>query len=215
MRYTLCLVIASLLIVSGCKGDQSAKKAEQDIVSLNIQLEAIKADLEAKQNATTEAQQQTKDKQQYIDSLTRDYEDLLYLICSEANTQCPGELKYFDPRKIKQGDVILGMKVKTIEVSTFGPGSYIVSFAETVDVTGKFTVSQDDPMGPYMWLDTDTINGKKFSINLGVGGNQDELQKALKGSEKGEIRLKLKDITLQRLPQKPAYNVAGFVSLDK
>jgi regulator of replication initiation timing len=236
MRSILSLAVVSLLLFSGCKDDQAAKTAQLAIDSLNQQLEAqkielmkinenttgllaenqrLKDELITKQNAITEAQQQSSDKQKDIDYLTRDYEDLFFLICSEANSHCPGELKYFDPRKIQQGDVILGMKVKTIEVGTREPGSYSISFAETVEVSGKYIVNPDDPMGPDLWLDTATINGQKISIHLGVGGNKVELDKALKGSKEGDIRLKLKNITLQNLPHKPAYNAAIFVGINK
>jgi hypothetical protein len=149
--------------------------------------------------------------------MKRDYEDLFFLICSEANSQCPGELKYFDPRKVKLGYSILGMKVTSISEGTGEPGSYRISFAEIVEVTGKYTAIQDDPMGPYLWLDTTTINGQKYSIHLGIGGIQDklELDKAMVGCKKSNITFKLKDITPQNLPHKPAFNVAIFVGVDK
>jgi hypothetical protein len=209
MRYLLSLVIISLLLLSGCKDDQSNKPAQQDLESLNKQIEVQKNQLikinEMEAELVLENQR-----------LKRDYEDLFFLICSEANSQCPGELKYFDPRKVKLGDSILGMKVTSIAEGTGEPGSYSFSFAEIVEVTGKYTANQDDPMGPYLWLDTTEINGQSYSIHLGIGGNQDidKLEKVLKGSKKGEIKLKLKNITLQNLPRKPAYNVAIFVGID-
>jgi outer membrane murein-binding lipoprotein Lpp len=210
MRFLLSLVILSLLVLSGCRDEQAVETAQPEIENLNKQLEVKKNELMEINKKATEL---VSENQQLKEELKRDYEDLFFLICRESNSQCPGELKYFDPRKIKLGDSVLGMKVMGISVGTGDPGSYSVSFAETVEMSGKYIVDESDPMGPYLWLDTTTINGQKYSIHLGVGGNHAELEKALKGSKQGDIKLKLKDLTLQNLPHKPAYNSATFVGM--
>jgi uncharacterized membrane-anchored protein YhcB (DUF1043 family) len=82
MRYLLSLVIISLLLLSGCKDDQSNKPAQQDLESLNKQIEVQKNELMKINEKATELVSENQ-------RLKRDYEDLFFLICSEANSQCP------------------------------------------------------------------------------------------------------------------------------
>jgi hypothetical protein len=95
------------------------------------------------------------------------------------------------------------------------PTSYILSFQDSAVISGQYRISKDEPMGPYLWFETNQINGESYSIQLGIEGDRQKLDEIFNSNQSGEVRLKVKNITVQGLPHKPAYNVAEFENLVK
>lgn len=151
----------------------------------------------------------------YIKQLSEEYQNVYFDICTEVDhSWCPTELRYFDPRELEIGDELFGMKVSSVSIGEFDPGSYIVSLNGNVPVLGNYEYLDDDvELGGHYRFETTSIDYQKITIKLAIGLDPNErayLKKTLKGST-GTAEIIIENLTLIRLPHKPGYNSAKSI----
>ena len=148
----------------------------------------------------------------YLKQLTDEYQYFYFDICTEVENSnwCSSDLKYFDPRKIKAGDKLFDMMIKSVSVGEFGPGSYIVEFEGETQITGHYTFVRDNYMGDHFKFETETVGNQKCKISFVLGDGtieQNEVLQQFKSNE-GSAIIQIKEMTLMYLPQKPGVNSA-------
>jgi len=196
--------------------EEKLNEAHSTIDKLQNENRRLSAELISVQKESEENRQMYSDMKSNYQWVVNEYENFYFSICNEVKSnKCPPELIYFDPRDVKVGDQLFGMTVSNVEISTFDPTSYVISFQDTAIITGQYEINMDHAMGPYFGMKTSHINGKDVSIGLGIGGDWEKIDEIFASKRSGDVTLKVDNFIIQHSPYKPASNGARFVELVK